>query len=132
MHHTTPLFGHVALLTSLGLRIVQRSLGEEKIHRKLLFERMLENPTLTKYTFGTRARLQWHSSGSLDELLPNDTKVWWQWKAAIPEQLHRGLDGFTRQEIRGTTSISDSIRCDCSYVAADAANSRRLFAGGIY
>ena len=64
-------------------------------------------------------------------ILPNDTKVWWQWKAAIPEQLHRGLDGFTRQEIRGTTSTPDWIRCDCSYVAADEANSRGLFAGGI-
>ena len=97
------------------------SLDSEKIHRKLLFERVLKNPRLTKYTLCTRTtavvfmllvlKLQ-DPTGFLDELLPNDTKVWRQWKATILEQLRlpnyqsflseskvgRHVDGFSEQE----------------------------------
>ncbi|KAF8546655.1 hypothetical protein OG21DRAFT_1518019 [Imleria badia] len=96
------------------------SFSKDKIHRKLVFERVLENPTLTKYTLGTRTAavvfmllvLQPQDpTGLLDELLPNDTKVWKQWKSTTLEQLRHprdqyflsdskigDLDGFTRQE----------------------------------
>ena len=118
------LFGQLMFLASLAVSALYNarisSLDEEMIHRKLLFERVLENPTLTKYTLGTRTTavaftllvLQPQDPMKLlNELLPNDTKVWREWKAAISEQLrHPGdqsflseskigdLDGFTQQE----------------------------------
>jgi hypothetical protein len=118
------LFGQVMFLTSLGVSALYNawlsSLDKEKIHRNILFKRVLESPTLTKYTLGTRTTavvfvllvLQLPDpTGLLNELLPNDTKVWKQWKTTILERLRqpndqsfqRGsnvgdLDGFTQQE----------------------------------
>ncbi|KAF8555636.1 hypothetical protein OG21DRAFT_1460662 [Imleria badia] len=118
------LFGQVMFLTSLGASALYNawlsSLDKEKIHRKLVFERVLENPTLTKYTLGTRTTavvfmllvLQpQDSTRLLNELLPNDTKVWKQWKATVLEQLRHprdqsflsesklgDLDRFTQQQ----------------------------------
>ncbi|KAF8123758.1 hypothetical protein EV363DRAFT_1179059 [Boletus edulis] len=118
------LFGQVMFLTSLGVSALYNawlsSSDEDKIHRKLLFGGVLENPTLTKYTLGTRTaavvfillvlQLQ-DPTKLLDELLPNDTKVWKQWKTVILEQLRNcrdnsflsesklgDVDGFTQQE----------------------------------
>ncbi|KAG8219034.1 hypothetical protein J3R82DRAFT_4790 [Butyriboletus roseoflavus] len=99
------LFGQIMFLTSVGVsasyNIWLSSLDKEKIHQKLLFERVLETPTLTKYT----------PTKLLNELLPNDTNVWRQWKATILDQLPhpsdksilfegkvRDLDGFTQRE----------------------------------
>ncbi|KAF8549367.1 hypothetical protein OG21DRAFT_1515296 [Imleria badia] len=118
------LFGQAMFLTSLGVSALYNawmvSWNKEKIHQKLIFESVLENPRLTKYTLGTRTTaavfmllvLQPEDPmGLLNELLPNDTKVWKQWKAAILEQLRQpcnqyflsesrigDLDGFTQQE----------------------------------
>ena len=118
------LFGQIMFLASLGVSALYNawlsSLDKEKIHRKLLFGGVLENPTLTKYTLGTRTtavvfmllvlQLQ-NPTALLNELLPNDTKVWKQWKATILEELRHPnnqsflsdtkvghLDGFTQQE----------------------------------
>jgi len=118
------LFGQVMFLASLGVSALYNawlsSSDKDKIHRKLLFGSVLENPTLTKYTLGTRTtavvfillvlQLQ-DPTKLLDELLPNDTKVWKQWKTVISEQLHNcrdnaflsesklgDVDGFTQQE----------------------------------
>ncbi|KAH0840280.1 hypothetical protein J3R83DRAFT_1288 [Lanmaoa asiatica] len=118
------LFGQVMFLTSLGVSALYNarlsSSDKEKIHWKLLFGRELEKLRLTKYTLGTRTtavvfmllvlQLQ-DPTGLLNELLPNDTKVWKQWKATILKQL-RGpsdqpflspgnvgnLDGFIQQD----------------------------------
>ena len=118
------LFGQVMFLTSIGVSALYNawlsSLDKEKIHRKLVFERVLENPTLTKYTLGTRTTavvfmllvLQPQDpTALLNELLPNDTKVWTQWKTKILGQLRHPHDqhflsesklgspeGFTQQE----------------------------------
>ena len=117
------LFGQIMFLTSLGVSALYNiwiSSDKEKIHRKFLFDRVLENPSLTKYTLGTHTtavvftllvlRSQ-NPTGLLNELLPNDTKVWRQWKATILELLRHpsdksllfetkvgALDGFTQQE----------------------------------
>ncbi|KAG9317856.1 hypothetical protein JVU11DRAFT_2083 [Chiua virens] len=118
------LFGQIMFLTSLGVSALYNtwlsSLDKDNIHRKLLFDKVLENPTFAKYTLGTRTtavvfmllvlRLQ-DATTLLDELLPNDTKVWKQWKATILGQLRRpsdkpflddttadSLEGFTEQE----------------------------------
>ena len=118
------LFGQMMFLASLGVSALYNaglSLSDkEKIHRKLLFEGVLESPTLSKYTLGTRTSavvfmllvLQLQDPMKLlNELLPNDTKVWREWKATISEQLRHprdqtflsegklvDLDGFTQQE----------------------------------
>ena len=116
------LFGQVMFLASLGVSALYNawlsSLDKEKIHRKLLFDRVLENPKMTKYTLGTRTSavvfmllvLQSPDpTALLNELLPNDTKVWKQWKTTILEWLRRpndqsfqlagkDLSGFTQQE----------------------------------
>ncbi|KAF8548213.1 hypothetical protein OG21DRAFT_1516534 [Imleria badia] len=115
------LFGQLMFLSSLGMSALYNawlsSFGKEKIHWKFVFER---DPTLTKYSLGTRTTavvfmllvLQPQDpTGLLNALLPNDTKVWKQWKSTILEQLHHprdqyflsdskigDLDGFTQQE----------------------------------
>ncbi|KAH0840279.1 hypothetical protein J3R83DRAFT_1287 [Lanmaoa asiatica] len=94
------LFGQVMFLASLGVSALYNarlsSLDKEKIHRNLLSGRVLENLTLKKYTLGTRTtavvfmllvlQLQ-DPTGLLNELLPNDTKVWRRWKESILERL---------------------------------------------
>ena len=118
------LFGQLMFLASLAVSALYStrisSLNEEMIHQKLLFERVLENPTLTKYTLGTRTTAVVFTllvlrpqdpMKLLNELLPNDTKVWREWKATISEQLRHpdgqsflsesklgDLDGFAQQE----------------------------------
>lgn len=118
------LFGQVMFIGSLGVSALYNallsSLDKEKIHRKLLVDRVLESPPLTKYTLGTRTtavvfmllilKLQ-DPTRLLNEYLPNDTKVWKAWKATILERLRHpddpsfafesqagDLDGFTPQE----------------------------------
>ena len=118
------LLGQIMFLISFGVSALYNawlsSMDKEKIHGKFLFDQVLEYPRLTKYTLGTRTSavvftlliLQPQDPrGLLNELLPNDTKVWKQWKETILEQLrHRNdqsfhvgdkvgyLDGFTQQE----------------------------------
>ncbi|KAF8120575.1 hypothetical protein EV363DRAFT_1589633 [Boletus edulis] len=119
------LFGQVMFLTSHGVSALYNawlsSLDKDKVHRRLLFERAFANPTFTKYTFGTCPTavvfmllvLQPTRDPMklLDELLPNDTKVWKQWKRVVLEQLRYPTDhsffsesklgdvhGFTQQE----------------------------------
>ncbi|KAG6369628.1 hypothetical protein JVT61DRAFT_14197 [Boletus reticuloceps] len=101
-------------LVSLGVSAFYNawlsSLDKEKNHQKLLFERVLAGPTLTKYTLGTRTTAVVPKK-LLNELLPNDTNVWKQWKATILERLRqpsvqafkfggkaRDLNGFTQEE----------------------------------
>ncbi|KAG9317848.1 hypothetical protein JVU11DRAFT_2074 [Chiua virens] len=118
------LFGQTMFLASLCVSALYNtrlsSLDKEKIHQKLMFERIFQNPMLTKYTLGTRTtavvfmllvlKLQ-DPTALLNELLPNDTKVWKQWKATILDWLrHPGaqssqlgrkvgdMNGFTQQE----------------------------------
>jgi hypothetical protein len=118
------LFGQIMFLVSLGVSALYNTRlsaqDKEKMDRKLLFENVLDNPRLTKYTLGTRTsavvfillvlQLQ-DPTAILNELLPNDTKVWKQWKATIVEKLGHpndkslqfggkvgDLDGFTREE----------------------------------
>ncbi|KAF8546683.1 hypothetical protein OG21DRAFT_1607686 [Imleria badia] len=61
----------------------------EKIHREFIFERVFENPMLIKYMLGTcttaavfmlLALQPQDPTALLNELLPNDTEVWKQWK----------------------------------------------------
>ena len=117
------LFGQIMFLISLGVSALYNawlSSDKEKIHRKFLFDQVLKNPKVTRFTLGTRTSavvftllvLQPQDPrGLLNELLDNDTKVWTRWKETILEQLrhqndrsfHFGgkvgyLEGFTQQE----------------------------------
>ena len=117
------LFGQIIFLTSIAVSALYNawlsSLDKETIHRKMLFGRVLENPTIAKYTLGTRTAAvvfillvlkPSDPAGLLNELLPNDTKVWTQWKATILNALRQpsdqsfqvgnlvDLNGFMEQE----------------------------------
>ena len=118
------LFGQTMFLISLGVSALYNawlsSMDNEKVHRKFLFEQVFENPRLRKYTLGTRTSagvfallvLQPQDpTGLMNQLFPNDTKVWRQWKETILERLrqqndqsfHLGgnvgyLEGFTQEE----------------------------------
>ncbi|KAF8546685.1 hypothetical protein OG21DRAFT_1517996 [Imleria badia] len=135
------LFGQVMFLTSLGVSALYNarlsSWDKEKIHRKLMFKRVLENLTLTKYTLGTRTTAvvfmllvlrPKDATVLLNKLLPNDTKVWKQWKATILERLRQshvesqshiessseseigGLHGFTQTEQRLLHNLHEDTR----------------------
>ena len=118
------LYGQIMFLISIGVSALYNawlsSADKGKVHQKFLFEQVFENPRLTKYTLGTRTSavvfillvLQPQDPrGLLNELLPNDTKVWKQWKETVLERLrhhndqsfHVGgkvgyLDGLTQEE----------------------------------
>jgi len=94
------LFGQVMFLTSLafswGYNLWLSSLDKEKVQRDLLFQEVLEKPSMTKYWLGTRTRMvvfvilvlgPEEPMKLLEELLPNDTKVWRKWRATIVEKL---------------------------------------------
>ena len=80
------LFGQTMFLTSFGVSALYNtwlSSDKEKVHQKFLFEQVLENPRLTKYTLATRTAavvfallvLQPQDQrGLLDELLPDNTE----------------------------------------------------------
>jgi len=94
------LFGQILFVTSLGVSWIYNSwlasLDKDKIQRDILFNSVLHTPFLTKYTLGTFTTtvvfallvLQPEEPIKfLDELLPNDTKVWRQWKETIVRRL---------------------------------------------
>ena len=119
------LFGQIMFLISIGVSALYNawlsSMDNEKVHRKILSEQVFRNARLSKYTLGTRTStvvfallvLQPEDpTGLMNQLLPNDTKVWKRWKETILEQLLRHqnnqsfhlsgnvdhLDRFTQEE----------------------------------
>jgi hypothetical protein len=94
------LFGQIMFVTSLGVSWIYNSwlssLDKEKIQRDILLNSVLEKPVLTKYHLSTRTStvvfvllvLQPEApTKMLNELLPNDTAVWRQWKETIVRRL---------------------------------------------
>ena len=115
------LFGQVMFVTSLGVSWFYNSwlssLDREKIQRDILLDSVLEKPILTKYNLGTRTTMvvfvllvlqPEDPTKILIELLPNDTKVWLEWKETIVRRLLSKkfefveadweLDGFNQEE----------------------------------
>ncbi|KAG9317857.1 hypothetical protein JVU11DRAFT_2084 [Chiua virens] len=116
------LFGQIMFVASLGVSWIYNSwlssLDKEKLQRDIVINHVLENPILTKYAFGTRTAVAvfillvlqpTEPARILNELLPNDTKVWRQWKETILHKLGAKeklefcdsdweLDGFGQQE----------------------------------
>jgi hypothetical protein len=116
------LFGQIMFVTSLVVSWIYNSwlssLDKEKIQRDILLNSVLEKPVLTKYRLGTRTTMSVfvllvlqpeEPTKMLNELLPNDTAVWRQWKETIVRRLLNKeklefvdtdweLDGFSSQE----------------------------------
>jgi len=116
------LFGQIMFVTSLGVSWIYNSwlssLDKEKIQRDILISSVLEKPVLTKYHLGTRTTMvvfvllvlqPEEPTKMLNELLPNDTTVWRQWKETIVRRLLNKeklefvdadweLDGLSSQE----------------------------------
>ena len=116
------LFGQLMFVISLGVSWIYNSwlssLDKEKIQRDILLDNVLHEPVLTKYNLGTRTTMvvfvllvlqPEEPVKILDELLPNDTKVWRKWKETVARRLLNKekfefvetdweLDGFAEQE----------------------------------
>ena len=87
-------------VTSLGVSWIYNlwlsSLDKEKIQLDILLNSVLKNPVLTRYCLGTRTTMvvfillvlqPEEPTKILNELLPNDTKVWKQWKEMVVQRL---------------------------------------------
>lgn len=94
------LFGQIMFVTSLGVSWIYNSwlssLDKEKIQRDILLDSVLQKPILTKYCLGTHTTMvvfvllvlqPEEPNKILDDLLPNDTKVWRHWKEKIVRRL---------------------------------------------
>lgn len=116
------LFGQIMFVSSLAVSWVYNSwlssLDKEKIQRDILLNSVLEKPVLTKCVLGTHTTMVVFTllvlqpeepNKILDELLPNDTKVWRRWKETIVRRLVNReklefvdtdweLNGFSQQE----------------------------------
>ncbi|KAI6041389.1 hypothetical protein EDC04DRAFT_2669247 [Pisolithus marmoratus] len=97
------LFGQllfvVSLLVSWAYNMWLSSLDKEKIQRDFLINKVLQQPKVHKYILGTRTSMAVFvllACGSqkmeqlMDDLIPNNTKVWMQWKASIISRLREG------------------------------------------
>jgi hypothetical protein len=105
------LFGQLMFVASLGVSWAYNSwlssLDKEMIQREILINNVLEKPKLTKYLLGTRTTMvvfvllvlqPEEPTKLLNELLPNDTKVWMKWKSTITERL------LNKEELHFTTT----------------------------
>ena len=115
------LFGQIMFVVSLAVSWMYNlwlSSLAKGIERDILLNNVLAKPVLTKHILGTRTTMVVfillvlqveEPSKVLNELLPNDTKVWKQWKRTIVPRLVSGeklewansdweLDGFTLEE----------------------------------
>ncbi|KAG1735435.1 hypothetical protein EDB19DRAFT_1724415 [Suillus lakei] len=97
------LFGQIMFVTSLAVSWAYNSwlssLDKEEIQRRLLLDAVLKRPFMTKYMLGTRTTMAVFvllaltpsdPAKVLDDILPNDTKVWKRWKSIILSRLQDG------------------------------------------
>lgn len=97
------LYGQTMFLGSLAASWLYSSrvaaLDNGKIQRKVLIDTILEKPRMRKYVLGTRTSMAVFTllvlkpdnvERQLDELLPNDTKVWKIWKENVVRRLKSG------------------------------------------
>ena len=104
------LFGQVMFISSLAVSWVYNSclsaFDKEKIQQRILLNEILKQPSLKKYTLTTRTAAVVFAlcvlspedpSKILEACLPNDTKVWRQWKETVLERL-RGKKELSFEE----------------------------------
>ena len=116
------LFGQIMFISSLGVswayNSILSSFDKEKIQQRILLDEVLDKPSLTKYILTTRTTAVVfvlcvlspdEPRKFLDAYLPNNTKVWGQWKGTVvrkldeKEELHFtdadwNLKGYTDEE----------------------------------
>ncbi|KAG1717467.1 uncharacterized protein EDB91DRAFT_1191027 [Suillus paluster] len=99
------IFGQIMFVTSLAVSWAYNSwlssLDKEEIQRKLLLDVVLKRPSLRKFLLGTRTTMAvfvllalkpLHPDKVLDDILPNDTKVWKRWKTTILSRIEQGYE----------------------------------------
>ncbi|KAG2135742.1 uncharacterized protein EDB93DRAFT_822588 [Suillus bovinus] len=97
------LFGQVMFLASLAVSWAYNSwlssLDKAEIQRRMLLDVVLKRPMMTKYMLGTRTTMAVFvllalnpsdPAKVLDDILPNNTKVWRKWKSIIVSKLQDG------------------------------------------
>ena len=105
------LFGQMMFVMSLGASWIYNlclsALDKEKIQRRILLNEILKEPTMHKYTLPSRTAAVVFAlcvlrpgdpSKILDAYLPNDTRVWREWKETILDRLHKKEKLHFREE----------------------------------
>ncbi|KAI0710406.1 hypothetical protein C8T65DRAFT_695543 [Cerioporus squamosus] len=101
------IFGQIMFLSSLAVSWVYSSflssLDKESIQRRILVETVLRDPTMYKYrlrswtamvvfvmlVLSSSQCMDPHSLRKLlDDMLPNDTRVWRSWKETVVREIH--------------------------------------------
>ncbi|KAI6114207.1 hypothetical protein F5141DRAFT_1187815 [Pisolithus sp. B1] len=128
----------VSLGVSWGYNIWLSSLDKEKIQRDFLVNNVLQRPKVHKYSLGTRtstAVFVLLACGSqkverlLDDLLPNNTKVWMQWKASIINRLEEGGSLVFQPSDWADSSLSGEERALLEILYKDAQSAYEGFMG---
>lgn len=98
----------VSLAVSWAYNLSLSSIDRERVQRQILLHRVLQSPQVTKYTLGTRTAMSVFAllvlkpsdpEKILQELLPNDTKVWRIFKSTVLQRLRRKeVFSFTTNE----------------------------------
>ncbi|KAI6129620.1 hypothetical protein EDD16DRAFT_1701057 [Pisolithus croceorrhizus] len=135
-------FGQLMFVVSLGVswgyNIWLSSLDKEKIQRDFLVNNVLQRPKVHKYSLGTRtstAVFVLLACGSqkverlLDDLLPNNTKVWMQWKASIINRLEEGGSLVFQPSDWADSSLSGEERALLEILYKDAQSAYEGFMG---
>jgi len=99
------LFGQLMFLLSLGVSWGYNSFlsswDRVKVQRRIMMEKVLDRPQMTKYKLGTRTTMAVfvllvlqppHPEVMLNGILPNDTKTWRIWKKAVVDKLTGGVE----------------------------------------
>ena len=95
------LFGQIMFISSLGAswvyNMILSAFDKEKIQQRILLDQVLDKPSLTKYILTTRTTAVVFvlcvlspddPRKFLDAYLPNDTRVWGQWKGTVVRKLN--------------------------------------------
>ncbi|KAG6332854.1 hypothetical protein ID866_6239 [Astraeus odoratus] len=135
------LFGQFMFVTSLavswGYNIWLSSLDKESIQKDILMEDILKEPKLTRYVLCTRTSMAVFvllvarpekPERFMEDLLPNDTRVWAKWKANVIERLREGEKLEFHSEDWNDMTLSDEERCLLETLYKDAQSAYDGFA----
>ncbi|KAI0747797.1 hypothetical protein C8Q80DRAFT_1168534 [Daedaleopsis nitida] len=102
------IFGQIMFLSSLAVSWCYNSylssLDKESIQRRILFQQVLNSPVMRKYKLGTRTIMavfvllvlspadDQSLRTILDDLLPNETRVWRLWKDTVLHKIRSLAD----------------------------------------
>lgn len=135
------LYGQLMWLASIAASWLYGTylscLDNGQIQRRLLVDSILNKPAMRKYALGTRTSMAVFAlrvmkpdnlEKHLDELLPNDTRVWTMWKENVLRALRSGqrlnlrLDAASKADLSNeefnllNTLYEDANAADAAYV----------------